>query len=112
LQFVQIGNCGSPLETPEGWLALFHGVGTMRKYSVWAVLLDIDDPSKIIGQLEEPLLTPDEHERDGYVPNVVYTCGSLIHEDELIIPYAIADQRCSVASVPIRELFMRLKASQ
>lgn len=112
LQFVQIGNCGSPLETPEGWLVLFHGVGPMRKYSVWAVLLDIDDPSKIIGQLDEPLLTPDEHERDGYVPNVVYTCGSMIHKDELIIPYGIADQRCSVASVPIRELMSRLKASQ
>lgn len=112
MQFLQIGNCGSPLETPEGWLALFHGVGPMRKYSIWAALLDIDDPSKIIGQLEEPLLTPDEHERDGYVPNVVYTCGSMIHEDELIIPYAIADQRCGVASVPIRELLSRLKASQ
>jgi predicted GH43/DUF377 family glycosyl hydrolase len=112
LQFVQIGNCGSPLETPEGWLALFHGVGPMRKYSVWAVLLDIDDPSKIIGQLAEPLLTPDDHERDGYVPNVVYTCGSMIQKDELIIPYGIADQRCSVASVPIRELMSRLKASQ
>jgi predicted GH43/DUF377 family glycosyl hydrolase len=112
LQFVQIGNCGSPLETPEGWIALFHGVGPMRKYSIWVALLDIDDPSKIIGQLEEPLLTPDEHERDGYVPNVVYTCGSMIHEDELIIPYGIADQRCRVASVPIRELLSRLKASQ
>jgi predicted GH43/DUF377 family glycosyl hydrolase len=112
LQFVQIGNCGSPLETPEGWLALFHGVGPMRKYSIWALLLDIDDPSKIIGQLEEPLLTPDEHERDGYVPNVVYTCGSMIHEDELIIPYGIADQRCGVASVSIPELLSRLKASQ
>jgi predicted GH43/DUF377 family glycosyl hydrolase len=112
LQFVQIGNCGSPLETPEGWLVLFHGVGPMRKYTIWAALLDIDDPSKIIGQLDEPLLTPDEHERDGYVPNVVYTCGSMIHEDELIIPYAIADQRCGVASVSIRELLSRLKASQ
>ncbi len=112
MQFVQIGNCGSPLETPEGWLVLFHGVGPMRQYSVWAVLLDIDDPSKIIGQLKEPLLTPDEHERDGYVPNVVYTCGSMIHEDELIIPYAIADQRCSVASVSTRELLSRLMESQ
>jgi len=84
----------------------------MRKYSIWAMLLDIDDPSNIIGQLEEPLLTPDEHERDGYVPNVVYTCGSTIHEDELIIPYAIADQSCRVASVPIHELLSRLKASQ
>ncbi len=84
----------------------------MREYSIWAALLDIDDPSKIIGQLEEPLLTPDEHERDGYVPNVVYTCGSMIHEDELIIPYAIADQRCGVASVSVQELLARFKASQ
>ena len=112
LQFVQIGNCGSPLETPEGWLVLFHSVGPMRQYSIWAMLLDIDDPSKIIGQLDEPLLTPDKHERDGYVPNVVYTCGSMIHEDELIIPYAIADQSCRVASVPNPELLSRLKASQ
>jgi predicted GH43/DUF377 family glycosyl hydrolase len=112
LQLVQIGNCGSPLETPEGWIALFHGVGPMRKYSIWAALLDIDDPSKIIGQLGEPLLEPDELERDGYVPNVVYTCGSMIHEDELIIPYAIADQSCRVASVPIRELLSRLKAGR
>jgi predicted GH43/DUF377 family glycosyl hydrolase len=74
--------------------------------------LDIDDPSKIIGRLQEPILTPDEHERDGYVPNVVYSCGSMIHEDELIIPYAIADQRCSVASVSIPELLSRLKAGQ
>ena len=110
LQFVQIGNCGSPLETPEGWLALFHGVGPMRKYTIWAALLDIDDPSKVIGRLKEPLLTPDEHERDGYVPNVVYACGSMIHEDELIIPYGIADQRCGVASVSVTELLSRLKA--
>jgi predicted GH43/DUF377 family glycosyl hydrolase len=111
-QFVQIGNCGSPVETPEGWIALFHGVGPMRKYSIWAVLLDIDDPTKIIGRLDEPLLTPDDHERDGYVPNVVYSCGSMIHRNELIIPYAIADQRCSVASVSIPELLSRLKDSQ
>lgn len=111
-QFVQIGNCGSPVETPKGWIALFHGVGPMRKYSIWAVLLDINDPTKVIGRLAEPLLTPDDHERDGYVPNVVYTCGSMIHENELIIPYAIADQRCSVASVSIPELLSRLKANQ
>ena len=111
-QFVQIGNCGSPVETPEGWIALFHGVGPMRKYSIWAALLDIDDPTKIIGRLDEPLLAPDDHERDGYVPNVVYSCGSMIHENELIIPYAIADQRCSVASVSIPELLSRLKDSQ
>ena len=111
LEFVQIGNCGSPVETPEGWIALYHAVGPMRQYSIWAVLLDLDDPSKIIGRLQEPILTPDEHERDGYVPNVVYSCGSMIHEGELIIPYAIADQRCSVASVSVPELLSRLKAS-
>jgi predicted GH43/DUF377 family glycosyl hydrolase len=112
LEFVQIGNCGSPVETAEGWLALFHGVGPMRKYSIWAELLDIDDPSKVIGRLEEPLLAPDEHEREGYVPNVVYSCGSMIHGDTLIIPYGIADQRCRVASVSISALLSRLKASQ
>ncbi len=111
LEFVQIGNCGSPVETPEGWLALFHGVGPMRKYSIWAELLDLDDPSQVIGRLDEPILTPDEHERDGYVPNVVYTCGSMIHGDTLVIPYGIADQRCRVATVSIPELLLRLKAN-
>ena len=109
LEFVQVGNCGSPVETSEGWLALFHGVGPMRKYSIWAELLDIDDPSKVIGRLDEPILSPDEHERDGYVPNVVYTCGSMLHEDTLIIPYGIADQRCRVATVSVPELLSRLK---
>jgi predicted GH43/DUF377 family glycosyl hydrolase len=110
LEFVQVGNCGSPVETSAGWLALFHGVGPMRKYSVWAELLDLHDPSQVIGRLDEPILTPDEHERDGYVPNVVYTCGSMIHGDTLIIPYGIADQRCRVATVSISELLSRLKA--
>jgi predicted GH43/DUF377 family glycosyl hydrolase len=109
LEFVQIGNCGSPVETPEGWLALFHGVGPMRRYSIWAELLALDDPSQVIGRLHEPLLTPDEHERDGYVPNVVYSCGSMIHGDALIIPYGIADQRCRVATVSVSELLSRLK---
>ena len=109
LEYVQVGNCGSPVETPEGWLALFHGVGPMRRYSVWAELLDLDDPSQVIGRLDEPILTPDEHERDGYVPNVVYTCGSMIHGDTLIIPYGIADQRCRVATVSISELLTRLR---
>ena len=112
LEFVQVGNCGSPVETPEGWLVLFHGVGPMRKYSVWAELLDIDDPSKVIGRLDEPILTPDEHERDGYVPNVVYSCGKMIHGDTLIVPYGIADQRCRVATVQIPRLLSRLKATQ
>jgi predicted GH43/DUF377 family glycosyl hydrolase len=84
LEFVQVGNCGSPVETSEGWLALFHGVGPMRRYSIWAELLDLEDPSKVIGRLDEPILAPDEHERDGYVPNVVYTCGSMLHGDTLI----------------------------
>ena len=109
LEFVQVGNCGSPVETSEGWLAFFHGVGPMRKYSIWAELLDIDDPLKVIGRLDEPILTPDEHERDGYVPNVVYSCGSMIHGDVLIVPYGIADQRCRVATVSIPELLHRLK---
>jgi predicted GH43/DUF377 family glycosyl hydrolase len=112
LEFVQVGNCGSPVETSEGWLALFHGVGPMRKYSVWAELLDLDDPSKVIGRLDEPILSPDEHERDGYVPNVVYTCGSMIHGDALVVPYGIADQRCRVATLPIPELLSRLKTNQ
>jgi predicted GH43/DUF377 family glycosyl hydrolase len=111
LEFVQIGNCGSPVETPEGWLALFHGVGPMRRYSIWAELLDLDDPSQVIGRLDEPILTPDEHERDGYVPNVVYTCGSMIHGDSLIIPYGIADQRSRVATVSVPELLSRLRAT-
>lgn len=110
LEFVQVGNCGSPVETSEGWLALFHGVGPMRRYSIWAELLDLDDPSQVIGRLDEPILTPDEHERDGYVPNVVYTCGTMIHGDTLIIPYGIADQRCRVATVSIPALLSQLKA--
>ena len=109
LEYVQVGNCGSPVETSEGWLALFHGVGPMRRYSIWAELLELDDPSKVIGRLDEPILTPDEHERDGYVPNVVYTCGSMLCGDALIVPYGIADQRCRVATVSVPELISRLK---
>jgi predicted GH43/DUF377 family glycosyl hydrolase len=112
LEFVQVGNCGSPVETSEGWLALFHGVGPMRRYSIWAELLDIDDPSKVISRLHEPILTPDEHERDGYVPNVVYSCGNMLHEDTLIVPYGIADQRCRVASLSIPEVLSRFSANQ
>lgn len=110
LEFVQVGNCGSPVETSDGWLALFHGVGPMRRYSIWAELLDLDDPSKVIGRLDEPILSPDEHERDGYVPNVVYSCGSMIHGDDLIIPYGIADQRCRVATLSIPQLLSRFSA--
>jgi predicted GH43/DUF377 family glycosyl hydrolase len=112
LEYVQVGNCGSPVETSEGWIALFHGVGPMRKYSIWAELLDIDDPSKVIGRLREPILSPDEHERDGYVPNVVYTCGIMLRDDVLVVPYGIADQRCRVATVSIPELLSRFKAQE
>jgi predicted GH43/DUF377 family glycosyl hydrolase len=108
-EFVQVGNCGSPVETQDGWIALFHGVGPMRRYSIWAELLDLDDPSRVIGRLDDAILTPDEQERDGYVPNVVYSCGSMIHADTLIVPYGIADQRCRVATVSIAELLRRFK---
>jgi predicted GH43/DUF377 family glycosyl hydrolase len=100
-EFIQIGNCGSPIETDAGWLVLSHGVGAMRKYCIGAFLLDRDDPSKVIGRMREPLLKPNENEREGYVPNVVYTCGALVHGSELIIPYAMADHATGFATVPI-----------
>ena len=107
-EFVQIGNCGSPIETEAGWLVLSHGVGAMREYSIGAFLLDKDDPSKVIGRLVEPLLTPNENEREGYVPNVVYSCGGAIHGDELIIPYAMSDHASSIAKVNINEVLKKL----
>jgi len=103
-ELVQIGNCGSPIETDAGWLVLSHGVGPMRKYCIGAFLLDRDDPSKVIGRLREPLLKPNENEREGYVPNVVYTCGALLHNGELIIPYGLADQATDFATVPLAEV--------
>jgi predicted GH43/DUF377 family glycosyl hydrolase len=107
-ELVQIGNCGSPLETKKGWILLTHGVGPMRKYCIGVSLLDLNDPSKIIGRLEEPLLAPREEEREGYVPNVVYSCGSIILNGELIIPYAISDSESHVASIPVDELLEKL----
>ncbi|MCA9236248.1 MAG: glycoside hydrolase family 130 protein [Planctomycetales bacterium] len=103
-EFVQIGNCGSPLETEAGWLVLTHGVGPMRKYSIGALLLDRDDPSQVIRRLREPLLTPDENEREGYVPNVVYSCGAAVHNGTLILPYAMSDYAASFATVGMRDL--------
>jgi predicted GH43/DUF377 family glycosyl hydrolase len=111
-EFVQLGNCGSPIETEAGWLVLSHGVGAMREYSIGAFLLDKDDPSIVIGRLEEPLLTPNENEREGYVPNVVYSCGGAIHGDELIIPYAMSDHASSIAKVGIDELLKKLTESK
>jgi predicted GH43/DUF377 family glycosyl hydrolase len=103
-EMVQIGNCGSPIETDAGWLVLSHGVGPMRQYSIGAFLLDKNDPTKVIGRLREPLLRPTEDERHGYVPNVVYTCGALLHGRELIIPYAYADHSTRFATVPLDEV--------
>lgn len=107
-ELIQVGNCGSPIETEEGWLVITHGVGQMRKYCIGALLLDLNDPTKIIGSLKEPLLTPNEDEREGYVPNVVYSCGSIIHNDVLIIPYAISDYASSFATVNLRTLLYKL----
>ncbi len=103
-ELVQLGNCGSPIETDAGWLVLSHGVGPMRKYSIGAFLLDRDDPSKVIGRLREPLLTPNQSERKGYVPNVVYTCGALVHNGELIIPYGMADHNTGFATVALADV--------
>lgn len=100
-ELVQLGNCGSPIETDAGWLVLSHGVGPMRKYCISAFLLDRDDPGKVIGRLREPLLQPNRDEREGYVPNVVYTCGALLHRGELIIPYGLADHATAFATVPV-----------
>jgi predicted GH43/DUF377 family glycosyl hydrolase len=103
-EFLQIGNCGSPIETDAGWLVISHGVGPMRKYSIGAFLLDLEDPSRVIGRLSRPLLSPDESEREGYVPNVVYSCGSLVHAGLLILPYAMSDSASSFATVPLADL--------
>src|SRR6202158_4031426 len=103
-ELVQLGNCGSPIETDAGWLVLSHGVGPMRKYCIGAFLLDRDDLAKVIGRLREPLLKPNQNEREGYVPNVVYTCGALLHNGELIIPYGLADHATGFATVHVDEV--------
>ena len=103
-EFIQIGNCGSPIEINEGWLVLTHGVGAMRRYCIGAVVLDLEHPEKIIARLNSPLLIPTEEEREGYVPNVVYTCGALIHNNELIIPYAMSDIASGIATVSVSDL--------
>ncbi|MGO8744988.1 MAG: glycoside hydrolase family 130 protein [Thermoguttaceae bacterium] len=107
-EFVQIGNCGSPLETPEGWLLLTHGVGPMRTYCIGAMLLDLNDPLRVIGCLDEPLIAPTERERDGYVPNVAYSCGAMIHNGRLYLPFATSDMITRFAMVSLDALLNRL----
>jgi beta-1,2-mannobiose phosphorylase / 1,2-beta-oligomannan phosphorylase len=110
-ELIQIGNCGSPIETDEGWLVLTHGVGPMREYTIGASLFDLKNPEKEIGRLNTPILMPNTEEREGYVPNVVYSCGSMIHNDDLIIPYAMSDYASTYATVNLRELLNELKNS-
>jgi predicted GH43/DUF377 family glycosyl hydrolase len=107
-EYIQMGNCGSPLETEAGWLVLTHGVGALRNYCIGAALLDLDDPRRIIGRLRQPLLEPLDHERDGYVPNVVYSCGSLIHNGWLVVPYAVSDYATTHALAQLEPLLERL----
>jgi len=107
-EFVQIGNCGSPIELEEGWLLLTHGVGPVRKYSIGAALLDKRDPSKVLARSSEPLLRPEPSEREGYVPNVVYTCGALAHNDQIILPYAISDTYSHFATMKISALMQAM----
>jgi predicted GH43/DUF377 family glycosyl hydrolase len=107
-ELVQVGNCGSPLETHRGWLVLTHGVGPLRQYSIGALLLDLRNPTRVLGRLRQPLLVPTAAEREGYVPNVIYSCGSMVHRGRLIIPYAMSDSRTSFATVSLRALVARL----
>jgi predicted GH43/DUF377 family glycosyl hydrolase len=108
---VKIGNCGSPLETEAGWLVITHGVAPMRRYSIGALLLDRDDPSIVRGALELPLVRPQGSEREGYVPNVVYTCGALIHGKRLILPYAMSDTSTTIVSLELDALLGALRSS-
>jgi predicted GH43/DUF377 family glycosyl hydrolase len=108
-EYVQVGNCGSPIETAAGWLVLTHGVGAMRKYCIGAILLDRDDPSRVIGRLRHPLITPDENEREGYVPNVVYSCGAVVHNGVLILPYAMSDYASTFATIGMDELLAEME---
>ena len=111
-ELVQVGNCGSPIETEEGWLVITHGVGPMREYALGASLYDLDNPEIEIGRLKTPLLTPNSDEREGYVPNVVYSCGSIIHNGNLIIPYAMSDYASTYATINLSELLNELKNSK
>jgi predicted GH43/DUF377 family glycosyl hydrolase len=107
-EFIQIGNCGSPIETEHGWLVITHGVGPMRRYVLGASLLKLDDPEVEIGRLREPLLIPNSDEREGYVPNVLYSCGSIVHNGKLIIPYGVSDSSTAFGEVNLAELINKL----
>ncbi len=109
-EMVKIGNCGSPIETDAGWLVITHGVGPMRKYCIGAMLLDLDDPSKVLCHLSEPLLSAVGNEREGYVPNVVYTCGALLHRGRLVLPYAMSDTAATIVTMEVDQLLAALKA--
>jgi predicted GH43/DUF377 family glycosyl hydrolase len=106
---IQVGNCGPPIETAEGWLVLTHGVGPMRQYSIGAMLLDLNDPRVVLGRLVRPLLAPAPDDRDGYVPNVVYSCGSLLHGDTLVVPYGVDDSTIRIALVNLSGLLAVLQ---
>ncbi len=105
---VKVGNCGSPIETKAGWIVFTHGVGPMRKYCIGAILLDLDDPTQVIGKLKQPLLSPEGNEREGYVPNVVYSCGALLHGREIILPFAISDLASAIVSINLDDLIKAL----
>ena len=109
-ELVQIGNCGSPIETPEGWLMLTHHVGPMRRYTLGVSLLDLDQPQKVISILDKPLMEPLESEREGYVPNVLYTCGWMQHGDNILIPYAMSDVACGFATMKTKTIVEQLLA--
>ncbi len=110
-ELVQIGNCGSPLETEAGWLVLTHGVGPMRRYTLGALLLDLHDPCRVIGELQQPLMEPDASEREGYVPNVLYTCGALIHAGQVVLPYGFSDAGIGIALISVPELLDQLSTA-
>jgi predicted GH43/DUF377 family glycosyl hydrolase len=107
-EFVKIGNCGSPIETDAGWLVLTHGVGPMRKYCIGALLLDLQNPFQVIGRLNEPLLQPADDQTNGYVPNVVYTCGALVHGGRLILPYGLNDTVTKIVTIELESLVAAL----
>ena len=111
-ELLQIGNCGSPIETEAGWLVLTHGVGPMRRYAIGALLLDLHDPRRVIGSLSKPLLEPDGDDREGYVPNVVYTCGAIVHRGRLIVPYGFSDTGVAIARLALSDLLEALLSSE